>query len=976
MKRIFIPLYLVLLTSTLWGESVTVEKAQLKAADFIANTTSFSKGSKDGKALIVSLAGEEAEIYYAFNVNNNNGFVLVSASDKTRSIIGYSDKGRFDAQNAPAGLKDLIKVWNAQIAEAEQSTTVNKAKNKHHSTLLKASRTDVDAMLQTTWGQDVPFYNLCPTMTRSGVQYSCVTGCVATAMSQIIRYNEYPASGVALPSYTTRTYGLNVEAMPATTFDFSNMLDDYSSVYTTAQATAVATLMRYCGQAVEMDYSSGTSGAYDTKALSALKVMGYNVNAAFRSSENYSVDGWIDLLYNELKNNRPLFYEAQTSSGSGHAFIIDGYRASDTTFHINWGWDGVSDGYYSIYLLSPDVQGTGGSSSGYYYSMKAIVGLAKTTTDVEPETSFVSTDAANVSVASGDVADVMVVGSNASIPFTITNNDPVSDYKGRVYLSEFSYDGNQTTVTLTDVDSMPLCIAAGKTLVLNFDHVFATSGVKYLSLSVGASLSAQVVNYSDINVTTVTVNDISTNGISAVCNLTNGITIAAGKTFITNKKVSGSFVVSNSSDASVSNSYYVSIGRFPLHSYSGRYVYATDAEVLTIPASGTETIDFDYDITDTTSYRYVAYLFCRVNQGGAYSNHGLCQSTTLCTPYYTVYDGSGVATDVSIASLDDAIEVDATDALSVDLTSLSNASVTTVSDNPNCIYYLGSSASYPSDLHTSMVPEVLKGRNVAFYIPSYGVYFSVDTIVLRDDNDYFASNMVYAKNIVYKRRFNKGYSAGTGWETIALPFNVTSVRKGDGTQVSWFKSSTDENGRFWVMRFVGDEPEAVVFSHAMVMSADVPYIIAVPGDAYVSSLRLTDDTLQFRYDYTDNDYNYGLLQVSRDDCDDNSGSYYTFMPLTKSDAVRNCYVLNETGDSFRLVSSSTAVSPFRGYLTSLSSGMLGSLCIDFDNIATQISQKTKAQSAKAGGKRYNLQGMPVARHYKGVVIENNKKYVK
>ena len=226
---------------------------------------------------------------------------------------------------------------------------------------------------------------MCPTDPNTGS--TCYTGCVATALAQVINYHKYPTSTVAaIPEYTSNSRSITMPEIGITTIDWANMLDDYSGRTTADQQNAVAQLMLLCGQAVEMDYTSEGSGAYTALDVRALQTyFGFSKTTRIIERNSCTTDTWMSLLYDELANNRPVLYSG-ASTGGGHAFVVDGID-SDGLFHINWGWGGYCDGYFQISVLNPySNSGIGASSSedGYSFGQEAVFGIQHDTDDESP----------------------------------------------------------------------------------------------------------------------------------------------------------------------------------------------------------------------------------------------------------------------------------------------------------------------------------------------------------------------------------------------------------------------------------------------------------------------------------------------------------------------------------------------------------------------------------------------------------------
>lgn len=330
--------------------------------------------------------------YYLFNLGETDGFVIVSGDDRTTAILGYADSGSINEDDMPDGLRYLLEGYEEQMANIPDEV---------EAPLQTSSRAPIDPLIKTNWNQGNPYNYLCPLITGK----HAVTGCVATSMAQVMYYyKDYQTkSCLDIPAYSKTTQNkaeqdttLNVPALPATTFDWDNMIDDYNPINpetgkkyvggTDAQQVAVATLMQYCGSSIEMIYglsSNGGSSAYNEAIPFALKTyFGYDggINHAYR--KNYSYDAWIDLIYNELAANRPVILGGQ-SMGGGHSFVCDGYDTNDHAgadgdyFHMNWGWGGSSDGYFLLSVLQPWEQGIGGSSTldGFSFAQDVVYGI-------------------------------------------------------------------------------------------------------------------------------------------------------------------------------------------------------------------------------------------------------------------------------------------------------------------------------------------------------------------------------------------------------------------------------------------------------------------------------------------------------------------------------------------------------------------------------------------------------------------------
>ena len=268
--------------------------------------------------------------------------VIVAADERMIPVLAELDKMPAEGKTLPPALCDMMDQY-AHECDALQQGRVEELADRQPLAALP----DVRPILTSTWGQSSPFNDDCP--------LGCPSGCVATAMAQIMYHYGYPAHGRGNHSYRTRSrqiaQGMDFDA---TYFDWQNMLPAYTMTATSAQRQAVATLMHACGVSVDMDYDSGGSGAYDFNIPYALiNFFGYNPNTENIMRDYYTTDEWHRRLAGELTAGRPVLYCGQDKSNGGHAFIVDGCRSSDSKVHVNWGWDGEYDGYYVLSSLDP-----------------------------------------------------------------------------------------------------------------------------------------------------------------------------------------------------------------------------------------------------------------------------------------------------------------------------------------------------------------------------------------------------------------------------------------------------------------------------------------------------------------------------------------------------------------------------------------------------------------------------------------------
>lgn len=319
----------------------------------------------------------EERSYYVFSNGEGRGFTIVSGDDRMPDVVGYSAKGTYDAEKLPDNYVNFMKAYEetlAAVLRGDESALANLSQAK---ALRATSQNKPVAPLlgDIAWNQSAPYNNMCPTYNYNGSR--AVTGCVATAMAQIMGYWQYPKSlGVDLPAYRTDSYAISVPTVKkGEAYDWDNILPKYlTGQYTQAQANAIAKLMYHCGVAVNMDY--GPSSAAWLPADVMTDVFGYDrelVTQLWRT--NYDQREWKGFIDNELQAARPIYYSGQ-SSGGGHAFVCDGSDDSGL-YHINWGWGGYQNGYFDLTILNPDKGGIGSGDApdGYNRGCSMIIGL-------------------------------------------------------------------------------------------------------------------------------------------------------------------------------------------------------------------------------------------------------------------------------------------------------------------------------------------------------------------------------------------------------------------------------------------------------------------------------------------------------------------------------------------------------------------------------------------------------------------------
>lgn len=495
MRKITLVLFLLVCTLVV-AAPVSREEARQKAMNFLK-----TKGIEATNGLKLSVrkarkaADTESAYYYLFNAGNENGYVVVSGDDRTDAILGYADKGSITEETMPDNMRAWLEGYADQLRwmEEQGDAPVTVAMSRPHQRLMKKK---VAPLLTSQWNQNAPFNLLCP---KYGGKYSAV-GCVAVAMAQVMNYHKQPAGNTmkAIPAYKTASLGINVSSLPVTTFDWENMSDTYNGTGTVSDPKnkAVATLMQYAGAAVRMDYSpdeSGSSSSYVPWAL--VEYFGYDGDIDLANRNDYTYAEWVNLIYDELSRG-PVYYSG-VSTSSAHAFVVDGYAENDY-FHLNWGWGGMSDGYFKLCLLDPESQGIGGNSTGagYKYSQEALVNMKPVDDGVSEAINDLRLYVDKLSLSARSLSRT---GSDKN--FAVTASQSVYNMvieQGTFDFGYALYDGNNQLAILAKTENKLLSYYYGTDdqKVLQFGAGIAEGVYKIVPVSKLHSASSYVPSYS------------------------------------------------------------------------------------------------------------------------------------------------------------------------------------------------------------------------------------------------------------------------------------------------------------------------------------------------------------------------------------------------------------------------------------------------------------------------------------------------
>ena len=361
----------------------TVNEAQDLASQFMNSRQSALRLATHPTEMTLAhteMMRNDEPAFYVFN-SGNGGFILVSADDNTREILGYSEESAFDANNIPTNMRRWFLHYSEEIAYAA------KAPDKPERAKLPAAIrtvTPIQPLLGgIQWNQGTPYNDMCPIDQTDDTR--CYTGCVATAAAQIMRYWKHPKRGTGEHTNDWENdgygYGSEYANFGETTYDWNNMLEKYkTNKYDEEEAQAVATLMYHVGISCDMIYGGnkvGGSGAFTYKIMQALYTyFKYDQGCEYLLKDAIGLKSFEKRFMEEIKAGRPILMGGGTIHNEGHEFVCDGID-KDGYWHINWGWGGSSDGYFALSALDPDEQGAGGAASGEGFSVEveAVVGI-------------------------------------------------------------------------------------------------------------------------------------------------------------------------------------------------------------------------------------------------------------------------------------------------------------------------------------------------------------------------------------------------------------------------------------------------------------------------------------------------------------------------------------------------------------------------------------------------------------------------
>ncbi|MBQ9522209.1 MAG: C10 family peptidase [Paludibacteraceae bacterium] len=522
-----------LLSGTVFANERSAEAAAEIAAQFTNRTPELrakrmAPCSASSMRLVHTRAklNSSAPAFYIFNQEDNSGYVVVSGDDFAEDILMYSDRGTFDPESINPNKRFWLNFLQEEISYATATNAVARRVTAAETTTAIGPLLKNAAGQEIGWSQGTPYNDLCPEDEYDNS--TSATGCVATAAAQVMYKWRHPQQGTGEHEYTwinyttyssrTGQWGNPVEHLlyanfGETTYDWDNMLPNYEGKnYSSAQATAVATLMYHCGIACDMDYGGDATGSAswtDDLAHGLVTYLGYKVTKyiATMSQEEYEAEDFhggptsfsparfnvsntvLKAYFNaELEAGRPILMGGVDYNEGGHEFVCDG-RNTSGQFHINFGWEDGSNNYCTLPDFKPK-----SSNLNFKYYLDALIGVRPNTNE-DPDP-----DDPDPDTPTGEVGDFVLV-TNAST-LAVGDEIIIVNEEASVALSTDQRNNNRghadvtivdNTISLTDnTDVQILTLEAGT--VNNAFALYTGEGYLYAASSSSNQLKTQVTN--------------------------------------------------------------------------------------------------------------------------------------------------------------------------------------------------------------------------------------------------------------------------------------------------------------------------------------------------------------------------------------------------------------------------------------------------------------------------------------------------
>lgn len=414
------------------GKIVTLDKSINIARKYV--NVNLSKRS-------ATRASHHRAPYYIYNDRHGRGFVVVAGDDDMGQVLGYSHTGTLDTLRASEELKFLLSAYRDAFLQKQRQPGTRATV-----TTTPPYRKEVAPLLTTAWSQDDPYNR------RTGYNY---TGCVATAVAQIMYYHRWPERGKGSYSYVVRSDNRTMSVdFSESVYQWGKMLPKYNTRRALADAEAcdaVALLMRDVGVSVNMQYTPTSSGAQTFMAAKALKTY-FNYSTSLLNKSDEGAAAFTRILRKEIENGFPVYISGSVKSGgSGHAWVVDGVD-KDNLFHMNFGWGGGGDGYFSITALNLSTTGQefGGKPLSFNKQVQIVL-VHPNKPGSAPIDAELADDAPNLCFNSeGNMTVVGSMPTNKQQPVTVSyhhfKNQADGTFAGDIGLGVYNEQGEQVKV--------------------------------------------------------------------------------------------------------------------------------------------------------------------------------------------------------------------------------------------------------------------------------------------------------------------------------------------------------------------------------------------------------------------------------------------------------------------------------------------------------------------------------------------------
>ncbi len=794
MKRIIFSLVFHLCAFNIYAEPITfVQAREIAQRFFKKKNLSFNNNIVNVQTKCKSKGLAANSPYYIFNAEK--GYVIVSGNDNTPNILGYSVEGNFKSDSIPESLQALLDLYESQINYIEKYNIVLANNNS-------SIREPIMPLLTCKWGQTEPYNQKCPTY--KGVH--CVTGCLATALSQVMYYYKWPKkTNQEIPGYSLSINGTNtyIPSIPSgTTFDWDNMLPSYDIVNADSiSIDAVATLMAIVGTALKMNYNTGTSSAlfkyYDEIPK---KYFGYHENQKliYRSD----VENWEETIYNELAAKRPVVYGGR-SDNEGHAFVIDGYDG-DQLFHIDWGY-GWSEGYYLLDILnSYDYSGVDAdySGDGYSKSQCAIINLVPSGWSANTE--YTKNDNEKIESKGIKISGSLKSGQTQEIYVDLVNKG--AGFYGSLQL--YGKTVSNSIPTYLETKGFTLKRRATRTAIIPWTPDKEGEYVLYVMINDRTIDSLKVTIETGSNTSNAT--GLQLVSIHMDGEITESKSIDPTDSQSTLVDVIGNNQTTKIAIKNVGLSRWEGIYRFDVCAYDvDSNTYKLYQESIGT-GWGTRGYTWNYEL-------YFYNLPCGKYRFEVYANDILIDSSWHFIISEGVPGWTGPKEKTMIKINNNKVEIP-DDILAVDLTEYSDLDIIP-NNNPNTLYFCN---------YYHVIPQGIINKNILL---SQNYTYIGNSINLQDGYSYYSPYTYTAKSINYTKRFNHTSTSNyTKWETFCLPF-AASRSVSNSLNYKWCTNINDDKGNFWLEKLsqIKDNTAYFVCENETTLAAWKPYIIAVPN---------------------------------------------------------------------------------------------------------------------------------------------------